>query len=144
MVNRVINGEIVGEQLKSGHKTPSTEAMMCQHPIESMKARGNKSEQWWTCIACQTRWKRLPLQENTGPPQETDLVTFGTKYVGRTYREVFADREYSEWILRTAESGDHKMFSGLHRLALWLVGREAQRVHQEIKEEDEEDMDLLP
>ena len=143
IVHKVINGEIVGEELKTGTKTPTTEALMCQHPMKSMKARGNKNEKWWTCEACQMRWKRIPLQENTGPPLATDLVTFGTKYVGRTYREVFADKEYSDWILRTAETEDHRMFDGLRRLALWLVSQEGAQVNRPENPNPEHlDMDL--
>ena len=116
---------------------------MCQHPLKSMKARGNKNEKWWTCEACQTRWKRIPLQENTGPPQATDLVTFGSKYVGRTYREVFNDKEYSDWILRTAETEDHRAFEGLWKLAQWLVSQERARVnHPEAPNPEQPDMDL--
>ena len=50
VVHRVINGEIVGEILKSGKKVPTDEAMLCPHPLDQMKRRGNRDEKWWICF----------------------------------------------------------------------------------------------
>ena len=123
VVHRVINGEIVGQVLASTGKETSTDAFLCQHPIDAMKRRGNRTQSWWTCMRCQTRWERLPLPVQEGQPQDYDLVTFG-KYVGRTYQEVYEDPPYSEWVLRTVESGETSQYPDMKRLALYLVQKE--------------------
>ena len=136
VVHRVINGEVVGAEMKSGKKEATEDVMLCQHPTTAMKARGNKTEKWWTCTLCQSRWKRMPLKQSEGRATDTDVVTFGTKYVGRTYREVAEDKEYSEWILRTVETGDHQAYAGIRRLADYLVNRETKRTYTEVQAED--------
>ena len=48
---------------------------------------------------------------------------------GRTYREVFEDKAYSQWILQTVETGDPTTFAGIRRLAAFLVRKEQEMAY---------------
>ena len=128
IVNRVINGEIVGKALPSNASLGAPVINlpeMCQHESRYMKTRGNRTTKWWTCISCQSRWERRPLDmtPTTGPPTDTEVLTFG-KFVGMTFLQTATmNPNYCKWILQTAESeGDSS--PQLQRLAQYLVARE--------------------
>ena len=95
--------------------------LMCQHPVSQMKARGNKQSKWWTCMGCQSRWKRLDLDsaEPTGGPTADEVVTFG-KYQGATFATVAQDTMYCHWVRMTLENGDEAA-PGMERLAIYLT-----------------------
>jgi len=128
IVNRVINGEIVGKALSSNASldTPVINLPeMCQHESRYMKTRGNRTTKWWTCVSCQSRWERRPLDTTpaTGPPTDTEVLTFG-KFVGQTYLQTATmNPNYCKWILQTAD-GDGDSSPQLTRFAQYLVSRE--------------------
>ena len=82
MITAVINGEAMGKQLVNSQSTKITPGQraaqgLCQHPSPQMKTGGNKNAKWFTCLNCATRWERLPLPDQSGPPKDEDLLLFG-------------------------------------------------------------------
>ena len=128
IVNRVINGEIVGKALSSNASLDAPVINlpeMCQHESKYMKGRGDKKSMWWTCISCQSRWERRPLDTipMTGPTTDKEVLTFG-KCVGQTYLQTATkNQDYCQWILQTAD-GDGDTSPQLKRFAQYLVMRE--------------------
>jgi hypothetical protein len=106
---------VVGPALEPGKgvedaKHITTDPLICMHPADKMKGRGNRSDLTWYCRACGNRWKRIPLSDYEPSTQttiqQTDAITFG-KYMGKTYRQVWdLDPAYCQWILVTAEAGE--------------------------------------
>ena len=95
---------------------------LCQHNPNSIAGRGNKQQGWWTCLACGTRWERIPLDDyhKDQSIQGTDKVNFG-QHCGRTYQEVYQDHpKYSNWVLETLEEGD-ACCEGMKRLGRYLM-----------------------
>ena len=62
-----------------------------------------------------------PKTDIAGP---MDRITFG-KYMGKTYQAIYLEHpEYCDWILQTAETGDHPS-QQLLRFAKYLATKEA-------------------
>ena len=126
IVNRIIHGEIVGKPMKisQGDRLAHSRAdtMMCQHPTEDMKRRGNKTSNWWTCKTCHSRWERLSLpgfEETIRQSLPTDVVVFG-KHVGRTFKQVYEeDPQYCQWCVTTQQQ-QSDVLPGLDRFATWV------------------------
>ena len=89
-----------------------------------MKARGNLTAKWWTCSACQARWKIIEISTAhlESPPGDNELVTCG-RHCGKTMLQVYQIKTYAQWVLMTMEAGDD-MCSGLKRLADYLTRKE--------------------
>ena len=160
-VTRVLQGEIVGKDLKKPEKgTPTVNPGICTHPAEHMKRGGNtrpdgKGTTWWTCKACKTRWERKKMSdlEANAPAQGTDLVMFG-QHAGRTYQEILEKfPAYAEWVVTTATM-EPESTPGLIHLATFIRSRcpELQTAEEVITMDDsdevypqdwDEDADLL-
>ena len=132
-VNKIINGEIVGKRLPDAASSSTSERnqdpAICPHPPISMKARGNKTYKWWTCLNCLSRWERKSLSEATtqGATTDSEKVLFG-KFAGKTFLEIFKDApQYAQWVLMTAEN-EVECSTQLKRLAQYLVKKEAEMV----------------
>ena len=128
-VTKIIAGEVVGKKLDtpSAGTASVTSPELCQHPFESMKRRGNKSNQWWTCSACLTRWERRPLTDlyTSEVPVGTEIAAFG-KYAGTTLGHIYeTDPSYVQWALMTVET-ERDTSPGLKRAALYFANREYQ------------------
>ena len=121
--HRVIRGELVGQLLPQGAGEQQQDPLLCSHPTDQMRKRGNKGGRWWTCLSCRSRWERIPLdaEQLSREPQDSDLVTFG-KYSGKTYLSVIDDLSYCQWVMMTAES-DEETSQGLRRLAKYLLAK---------------------
>jgi hypothetical protein len=125
---------VVGKEITAGSgvkdQTKRThDPLLCQHPSDKMFARGGRGElKWWTCIACGTRWARIPLSHyelhSAGQSNGNDLVTFGM-HAGKTYNTVYhKHQQYCEWVLQTAETGDDPS-PQLIKFARYLATKEA-------------------
>jgi len=121
---------VVGKQLEQGKGVKDAanfthDPSVCQHPSHLMKGRGGKNDRWWTCIACGSRWERLPLthfEENEAASDRT-VITFG-QYMGATFGGIWKkDPQYCNWIMSTVESGD-KHCSQLKKFAQYIAQRE--------------------
>lgn len=108
---------------------------VCQHPSDRLQARGGRNQdRWWTCMACQSRFDRIPLEEFEPKMGDTttdhDLLTFGT-HMGHTYRQVWdRNQNYCQWILQTAENGDSSQ--QLRRFAQYVARMEQQMGFAEV------------
>ena len=106
-VNNIINGEIVGRKIKDGKGAapsvgqstdgaPRTDPKTCTHPLKMMTRRGNRSQKWWTCKACLTRWERYSIQEAT--PEDSNIkdneIVLDGCHRGKKYQEVLKDPAY--------------------------------------------------
>lgn len=135
---RVINGEIVGRPLTAGGAKATVDPAICQHHSAAMKARANRSQKWWTCIDCQSRWDRrdMSIYEDQDP-SASELILFG-KYQGSEMASVRAtDRNYCQWVLYTAEQENTKACPHLLRFATYLTmmeQREARETDQRYRE----------
>ena len=127
MVTRVINGDMVGPAMDPENGEASIDPAMCQHPFDKMKTRGNKNDKWWTCILCQSRWKRLPLPPPAeGPPTDEELMGFG-KHSHLNFKTVYETKaEYVQWVLMTVETGEDPS-SQMRRFAKYACAREAEQ-----------------
>ena len=114
---RYVKGQQVGRPLPPGtgvkdQKKAHMDPTMCQHNVSDMQPRGNKTEKWWTCQKCLSRWERIPIRLSNDPTaaepqppinQDETLLTFG-KYAGETFLQVYLqDPQYCEWAMRTAQ-----------------------------------------
>ena len=131
MVTRVINGDMVGPAMDPENGEASIDPAMCQHPFDKMKTRGNKNDKWWTCILCQSRWKRLPLPPPAeGPPTDEELMGFG-KHSHLNFKTVYETKaEYVQWVLMTVETGEDPS-SQMRRFAKYACAREAEQATPE-------------
>lgn len=132
---RFLNGQAVGRQRPPGtgrldsqraHMDPA----MCQHPADKMRARANKTDKWWICTACLSRWDRLDTTELnlTQGPQDLNVLNFG-KHMGSSFQEVWIqDRRYCEWILQTAENGDSS--KEIHQFAQYLQQKRIEETYE--------------
>ena len=79
IVTRVIGGEIVGKPKEPGDGVVQIDPRLCQHPEQKMKPRGNRSDKWWTCESCQSRWERRSLESliQTGPVTGGEIMLTG-------------------------------------------------------------------
>ena len=130
---QVINGEAVGKPLPDGTGTRTVEANVCQHPLMAMKARGNKTQKWWTCNLCQSRWERVPLDlpAPTMEPRDIDVMQIG-KYQGKTFQEIYETQgHYCQWVLQTVDC-EPSSSQHLKRLASYIVSREQREAHAQI------------
>jgi hypothetical protein len=59
---KIIDGQVVGKPLPQGQGTGNVDPVMRQHLKENMKTRANKTEEWWTCAMCQSRWERQTVE----------------------------------------------------------------------------------
>ena len=128
---------VVGKPREASDGKPQVDLRICEHLAADMRHRGNGKDIWWTCTLCLSRWDRIPVThfEKAGTPQDSDRALFG-KHTGRTYLEIFRmDKQYCEWVLRTAESGDDAS-ADLIRLAKWIASREFQLIQQDATMED--------
>ena len=130
-ITRVIGNEIVGPvKLPPGKGQILVDPLMCRHPIEFMKPRGNKSSAWWTCLQCQTRWDRLSIASVVpgGIPRDNEIMTFG-KHINRSFLKIWnTDPEYCQWTLRTVEN--EPTYTGnisLRRFAEYVVTKESEK-----------------
>jgi hypothetical protein len=125
---------VVGKERPEGKgkqdaKKHTHDPILCQHPLDMMRARGGRDNLlWWNCQACGTSWDRIPLSkfEATSDSQSNhkDRVTFG-KHAGKTYDEVYKKHpSYCMWVMQTAEVGDDPDAS-LVKFARHLATREA-------------------
>ena len=113
VVHRIINGQVVGRQLERGEGAKdrlkaTMDPIMCQHPTENMKARGNAKALWWFCEKCASRWHRQAVSEvnQSVEPRTEDLITFG-KHAGKKYVEVYMhEPKYCEWVMETVAEGE--------------------------------------
>ena len=128
MVNRIINGEVVGPAMDQGMGEATMDPFMRQHPVDMMKTRGNKNGKWWTCLLCQSRWKRLPLPPlSAGPQTDDELMSFG-KHSHLNFKTVYETKaEYVQWILMTVETGEDPS-PQMRRFAKYAIARETARV----------------
>jgi hypothetical protein len=127
---RIVRGEVVGKVLKpsEGKTAPTKPANLCPHQDSDMIARANKTNKWWTCRTCQSRWERsdLPLMQ-TGPPKASEVMLAG-KYQGKTFREIVkTDPLYDQWVLQTVELGDCVEVQ-YQRLAKYIIDMEKNMV----------------
>ena len=74
------------------------------------------------------RWQRYPATNirpyagSLGPPEHSDVVSFG-RYVGWTFAEVMnLDPDYCRWVTYTAEVGD--ISPAMTRFALYAVANQ--------------------
>ena len=112
-VSRVIKGQVVGRRLTKGMGVKDLEnahmdPTMCQHPEDSMAPRGNKTQKWWFCTKCASRWARTDLAHvnESAEPLDEDLITFG-KHMGKTYAQVYVDDPgYCEWVMTTVAQSE--------------------------------------
>ena len=97
---RYLRGQVIGKALPRGTgqvdlKNATMDPAMCQHPADKMVPRGNKTDKWWLCKACVSRWERLETiptlssQSITVDPSQ-EILPFG-RYMGRTYAQIFED-----------------------------------------------------
>jgi hypothetical protein len=134
---RFCKGQAVGQPRDSGagpkdlqkaHMDPT----MCQHNDQDMMPRGNKTDKWWTCQKCLSRWDRIPdaSPSSLATPDDEDLVTFG-KHAGSTFLTVFLeDTPYCEWVLRTQEEVPTPATgSPLQRLAQYIHTQNIRETH---------------
>ena len=82
----------------------------------------------WMCGLCAMRWQRYPATNirpyagSLGPPEHSDVVSFG-RYVGWTFAEVMnLDPDYCRWVTYTAEVGD--ISPAMTRFALYAVANQ--------------------
>ena len=110
---RFIKGQVVGQPLTRGEGRKDIakahmDPVMCQHPVESMIPRGNKTSKWWTCQKCQSRWARLETPDIPFA-QDQDLILFG-KHAGTSYQEMLQqDPEYCNWVLETVQNAGQEI-----------------------------------
>lgn len=144
LIDRLINGELVGKPLKPGEGVPQLDPQMCSHPIAEMKRRGNKMK-WWTCTLCLSRWERLQLTTPSGPPTGNEVMMRGP-HVGKTFRQIYeTEHQYSHWARLTAEANAEDGNEQLLRLAAYLQTREqmsAEGILSEIEEGEEDDTEF--
>jgi len=136
-VTRIIQGEIVGKAISPAEGTQNVEPHMCQHPMFSMKQRGNKTSKWWTCIQCLSRWERRSLADSTpdGQPTDQEISMFG-KHQGKTFSWILEqDAAYCQWVLMTMESSGESCSNQFRRLAQYLIQAE----HREAQKRTAED-----
>ena len=106
MITAVINGEAMGRQLANSKSDKISQEQraaqgLCHHPSAQIKAAGNKNAKWFTCLSCATRWERLPLPDQSGPPKDEDLMLFGP-HAHVTYGQVYNGmRNYVSWLLES-------------------------------------------
>ena len=126
---------VVGKELERGKGIKDAanlthDPSVCQHPSHLMKGRGGKKipggvDRWWTCMACGSRWERLPLthfEENAAASDRT-VITFG-QYMGATFGGIWKiDPQYCNWIMSTVESGD-KCCAQMKKFAQYIAQRE--------------------
>ena len=114
--------ELVGEKIDKPRKgTPRVDPDICEHPTADMKRRGNGKSKSWTCQACLTGWKRLPLNHSENP-QPTDIVTFG-RHKNRTFEDIATEfPDYARFIVTTADEEPDQSANFL-RLANFLRGK---------------------
>jgi len=102
-MTRIIGGYLVGTPLSRGQGPAKFSPDQCNHPSTTMKPRGNKNQQWFTCMQCQARWERNGLNHQGKDPNPQDLVGFGM-YSHMTYAEVIRHHpRYCDWVLETME-----------------------------------------
>ena len=106
---RLCKGQFIGKPIPMGsgskdQKKAHMDPTMCQHNSSDMMPRGNKTEKWWTCQKCMSRWERIPENKELHvTPMDEDRVTFG-KHAGETYLHVYLqDPAYCDWVQRTVE-----------------------------------------
>ena len=76
------------------------------------------------------------MTQPTGAPIDSEVVSFG-RYAGKTYLQIYQEhRDYTEWVLRTVESGDSPS-PALRRLANYLVTKEARETNAPQPEDEQ-------
>ena len=107
---QVIDGQYVGRKYPKPSKgSPEVDPAVCPHNPQYLKPRGNGRQNWWTCVACLTRWERIPIEikEEGADAKDSDVLAFG-KHAGKTYLEVLTDYpSYTRWVISTDEHGDN-------------------------------------
>jgi len=144
---RFCKGQAVGQPRDSGigpkdQQKAHMDPTMCQHNDQDMMPRGNKTDKWWTCQKCLSRWDRIPDALNPSSfaaPNDEDLVTFG-KHAGSTFLHVYLeDTPYCEWVLRTLEEvPTPAKGSPLQRLAQYIT---AQNIRESYAADGWQDME---
>ena len=123
---QVIDGQYVGRKYTKATKgTPEVDPAVCSHAAQNMRSRGNGRQNWWTCIACLTRWERIPIEIKDAGADATDhdVLAFG-KHAGKTYLEVLTDHpSYAKWVISTDEYGDNTNKQFAH-FARWIRKKE--------------------
>ena len=139
-IYRIVGEEIVGRQLPRGEGKEAEKATqqpaLCQHA--NLVRRGNRTDKWWTCKDCVSRWERRSMKDvepTSTSLQDTDLVTFG-KHLGGTYLQVYQDQTYAQFILQAAEHDPKSLSWGspdmVMRLARHIVQKEKTEGWQEV------------
>jgi hypothetical protein len=126
-VMRIIKGQVVGRSLaasEGGKAVATQDPCLCQHPEGEMVARGNRTDKWWTCKLCLSRWERTGLPTApTGNPKASEVMTIG-RQMGKTFDVIFQqEKEYCQWVLQSVEAQELQE-PQYHRLAHYIVGRE--------------------
>eukprot|EP00971_Amphidinium_carterae_P136119 2697184-Amphidinium_carterae.1 len=80
------------EPLAPSRSSHTSSVPDCRHPDSSVKPRGNRTSQWWTCVDCGARWKRAAWQERT--PSSQDVMQIG-RHKGQTYESI--PQSYQRW-----------------------------------------------
>ena len=142
---RVIYGWVLGKKLPPGKGPVEVDPEVCDHPTSHMKPRSNLhrkadgdvgGKQWFTCLKCQSRWERTPLQAEEEPPEGKDwsLMGFG-RWRDLTYQEVLEQHpDYAEWcelIVETEEAS-----AQMEKFVRWKVSKLKQEKEPEAEGED--------
>lgn len=141
---RMCKGQFIGKPLPMGQgpkdkKKAHMDPSMCQHNSSDMIPRANKTDKWWFCQKCLSRWERIPENaELHYNPRDEDLVTFG-KHCGSTFLHVYLeDPNYCDWVERTVMETDPPK-GALTQLHQYI---QSQGIRATQEADDWQDMDL--
>jgi len=110
-VTRLMNGEIMGKELTRSKTEKMTEGgrtdpVLCQHPPVKIMKGANRHAKWFTCLDCTTRWERIPLPDQSGPPMPQDLMLFGSHAMETNHQVLHHHMSYTNWCVKTVEESE--------------------------------------
>ena len=119
-----------------GTQTFTVSPTTCEHPSSTLQARAAKTQAWWLCKACGSRFDRLRLDRGVTPidakgleastqapllPNDTTILTFG-RHQGKTVRELrYHQASYCDWMVTTAVEAPDKCQEMLRQIATFLM-----------------------
>lgn len=136
VINRLIDGEVVAEELPPSKGVPDVEPAMCNHPVKdkggnkNMVKEGNQSDKKsWRCKMCKSRWRRYAVSDyqiafqKSGQNMKERILMEG-KYAGNTFLEIYKmDGPYVQYILMACEN-DPDLSLELRTFAQWAAQQE--------------------
>eukprot|EP00971_Amphidinium_carterae_P139105 2756919-Amphidinium_carterae.1 len=85
-----------------------------------IQPRGNKTQQWFTCLGCGSRWRRTEHQ--AADPTPFDILPIG-RHRNTQYKDI--PQSYKDWAIQEYEEAKNGMHPALQRFCCWAVQQES-------------------